>query len=324
MTPPLLLLSFFCCRSAPLPFSPLPLTPCLPHFPSALWDYPTLRNTLSLRGHKNAVLRVAWLPASTQQLATASADRTCILWDAPTGSRVRVFSGHERIVNDVAASHTPSCLLASASDDGACILWDARSRHSVAHIPGNFPLLACALDSSSASQTLFTAGVEGVIRAYDLRGMGSSSSSSGSGSGSEGLLPTLTLEDAGGGISSLAPSPSSSELLALGFDGLARSYDVQAFCAAPVRLKRGYDGGAPRASASYDAGLLRASWSPGGDRVAMGGADKLVRVFDAQTSALLAALPGHTGACVETAWHPKEAVIGSAGDRTCFLSELAF
>ena len=297
---------------------------------AALWDYRGgCANTLSLRGHKNAVLRVAWLAAGAGQLATASADRTCAVWDAPSGARLRTLTGHERIVNDVAAGaarEAGSHALASASDDGSVLLWDARARRAAGAVPGRAPLLACAYGADA--HTLYCAGVEGVVRAYDLRG-GSGGSSGGSSGGQ--LLPVLTLEDGGGGVSSLAASPNGFQLLALGFDGVARTYDVQAFCAAPSRCTGalgaarapGAGGGGAGAGGLFDSGLLRASWSPCGQRVCVGGSDKVARVYEAASGQLLAELPGHTGAVVEGTWHPEEPVLATAGDRTVFIGELS-
>jgi hypothetical protein len=74
-------------------------------------------------------------------------------------------------------------LLASASDDGSVLLWDARTRRAAGAIPGRAPLLACALGGAPGSaQTLYSAGVEGVVRAYDLRAV-----SGGSGGTNMGL-----------------------------------------------------------------------------------------------------------------------------------------
>ena len=326
-----------CAASWPLS-SPKPQPPHFPHPTShnnnrfaGLWDYFSgCTNTLSLRGHKNAVLRVAWLPGAAQQLATASADRTCAIWDAPSGSRVRTLTGHGRIVNDIAAAPQDACgaLLASASDDGSAILWDARTRHAAARVPGRHPLLACALGPHS--HALYTAGVEGVVRAYDLRRLGAAGAAQ-----EEDMLPTLTLEGAGGGsgVASLSVSPNGFSLLALAFDGCARVYDVQAFCAAPSRCTRVLAEGSSSSSAGrvgagaglgqFDSGLLRACWSPDGERVGSGGADKLGRVWDYATSELLAVLPGHTGPVVELAWHPSEPVLATAGDRVVYIGELS-
>ncbi len=318
----------------PLPTSPLSPPPLPPPTPAraALWDYRSgCANTLSLRGHKNAVLRVAWLAAGAAQLATASADRTCAVWDAPTGSRLRSLTGHERIVNDVAAGgarEAGSHALASASDDGSVLLWDARARRAAGAVPGRAPLLACAYGADA--HTLYCAGVEGVVRAYDLRGGSGGGSGSGSGGSGGQLQPVLTLQDSGGGVSSLAASPNGFQLLALGFDGAARVYDVQAFCAAPSRLAGALGGarapgggGGGGGGGLFDSGLLRASWSPCGQRVCVGASDKVARVYDAASGELLAALPGHTGAVVESAWHPTEPVLATAGDKTVFIGELS-
>ena len=108
----------------------------------ALWSLgASCAHACSLRGHKGAVLRVAWLPegGGPPLLATASADATCAVWDAEAGALVRTLKGHARIVNDVCSARRGGApLLASASDDGALREWRqqrARPAASSLHHP---------------------------------------------------------------------------------------------------------------------------------------------------------------------------------------------
>ncbi len=220
-------------------------------------------------------------------------------------------------MNDIAAAReggTP--LLASVSDDGCARLWDSRVRHCAATIPGHYPLLACAFVAGSSAQSLFCAGVEGVIRAYDLRALQAPALPGGAPASSP--PPTLTLEDSGGGVSSLATNAAGDRLLSLAFDGSARAWDVQAFCASPSRCVKVFGGG--KGGGTFEGGLARAGWSPSGERVCVGGGgDRLGWVWDYASQACLATLPGHMGAVPECAFHPSEPVIATCGGACCVL-----
>ena len=58
-------------------------------------------------------------------------------------------------------------------------------------------------------------------------------------------------------------------------------------------------------------------------QVSAGSADRMVYIWDAASRALLYQLPGHSGSVNETAFHPSEPIILSAGsDKQLYLGEL--
>lgn len=84
-----------------------------------LWRvYDECENYMMLRGHKNAVLQVHWLP-SGDGLVSCSADRSVRAWDAEAGVQVKRFSEHRGIVNSCAPLPRGPPLLASGGDDSA-------------------------------------------------------------------------------------------------------------------------------------------------------------------------------------------------------------
>lgn len=75
---------------------------------------------------------------------------------------------------------------------------------------------------------------------------------------------------------------------------------------------------------NFEKNLLRCDWSPSGDMVTCGSADRMVNVYDVSSMALKYKLPGHNGSVNAAVFHPKEPIIGScSSDRTIFLGELA-
>ncbi len=278
----------------------------------ALWAVAgsAVSNTLSCAGHLNAVTAVAWAP-SGEAFASASADKVVALWDAETGARTRRFVGHGAIVNDVAvaggaAGGAAPLLLASASDDGSAKVWDARAgRRAAFDVPGAAPLLAVAL--SADGSTVFCAGTEAVVRGFELRAGGGARAA-----------PALELAAAADTVLSLALSRAGSHLLSFAADGGLRAWDVRPYVAggAAARATRAFAGGAPN---SFEANRVGCAWAADGDRVATGGGDKLARVWDVDSGALLAALPGHAGAVTAVAFHPDGRLATAGTDKRIFL-----
>lgn len=130
-----------------------------------LWHLP-IANTVNeanygvIKGHKGAVTCVQW---NDDHLLSASSDATVGYWDAETGTRLRNWK-HNDTVNQVTALGAGA---ASVSDDGRLLVWDSREKQSVASVASDFPLLTVA--TNSAQTTVWTAGVDGSVRAYDTR-----------------------------------------------------------------------------------------------------------------------------------------------------------
>ena len=277
-------------------------------------------NTLSIRGHKNGVTSVAWLPlAHGDLLATASADKTGGVWDAESGARVRTLAGHARIVNDICSARGGASappLLVTASDDCTAKVWDARARACVLTVTERFPLLACAFGRDAGS--VFVGGVDGRIRQHDLRRGGSSS-------GSEGTPPLLTLEAHTEAVTGLSLSPDGTHLLSFACDSTLRAWDVQPFASAAAsgsgpgaRCTRVFHG----AAQNFEQNLLRCAWSAEGDVVAAGSADRRACLWDFASGGVRS-LGGHAGVVGAVAFSPTQPVFASGGtDKTVWVSEL--
>jgi hypothetical protein len=78
---------------------------------------------LTLRGHTNTVLRLAYSPDG-RRLASGSADRTVKVWDLGTGQEVLSLKGHTHLIWATAFS-PDGRQLASASEDHTVRVWSA-------------------------------------------------------------------------------------------------------------------------------------------------------------------------------------------------------
>ncbi len=54
--------------------------------------------------------------------------------------------------------------------------------------------------------------------------------------------------------------------------------------------------------------LLRVAWSPNGEKISAGSADKFVYVWDVSTKKILYKLPGHLASVNEVDFHPHEPI----------------
>jgi len=96
-----------------------------------LWEvYGDCVNYGVLKGHKQAVLEVAWTPDSVN-IWSCSADKLVMLWDAETGKRIKKCAGHSSFVNSVCPTRQGVALGVSGSDDGVIKIWDPRVRGAV-------------------------------------------------------------------------------------------------------------------------------------------------------------------------------------------------
>jgi geranylgeranyl transferase type-2 subunit beta len=87
-----------------------------------LWNLSTGDKRGELKGHRGAVLAVAFDP-SGKTLATAGVDSTIILWDVQSRSRSKSLTGHKSWVNSLAYS-ADGKLLFSGSSDGTVRVWN--------------------------------------------------------------------------------------------------------------------------------------------------------------------------------------------------------
>jgi tetratricopeptide (TPR) repeat protein len=88
-----------------------------------LWDLDSGQQRVSLKGHPNRILALAFFPDG-KTLATGSQDMTIKLWDLATGQERVTLKGHKAAVSCLAIAPDGN-LLVSGSDDGTIKLWRA-------------------------------------------------------------------------------------------------------------------------------------------------------------------------------------------------------
>ncbi len=96
-----------------------------------IWDVESGQIISELRGHKKAVLSVAFTSAGNE-IITGSADGTLKRWEVMTGREVQQYEGHREVVFYVALSEDNSKII-SGSWDGSAKVWDLNSGDQLSH-----------------------------------------------------------------------------------------------------------------------------------------------------------------------------------------------
>jgi Prp8 binding protein len=126
-------------------------------------------------------------------------------------------------------------------------------------------------------------------------------------------------------VTSVSLSPSGTHLLSAAADDTLKIWDVRPFSPAsttPNEDPRLYKT-LPGAPSGFEGWLRKASWDRDGTRVAVGGADRCVTIYNVEQSRLTHKLPGHTGFVTCVAFSPKDNIVVSGGtDSTIYLGEI--
>lgn len=120
---------------------------------------------------------------------------------------------------------------------------------------------------------------------------------------------------------SISLSPDGSYILSPSLSSQTLIHDIRPFSSSPTRIHRVLQG----APAGFENALLRGAWSrsDNGARVAVGGADRTVTVWDVESTKIQYKLPGHKGTVTCVDFHPKEPIILTGSkDATLLLGEL--
>src|SRR5262249_43590758 len=136
-----------------------------------LWDGTPLPSkgvndpALSVSGHDEPVVRVAFSPPDGRYLVSASRDGTAKIWDAITGREMRTFREHNAIVCAV-AFHPDGRRVASGSWDERVFVWDATSGQVLQTLSGDAGF-AYDVAFSPDGSTLASAYSNGTVLLWD-------------------------------------------------------------------------------------------------------------------------------------------------------------
>lgn len=123
-----------------------------------IWNIEKRRIEISLRGHKDSILGIAW-HLSGKILASVSVDRSLRVWDLATGSQELVLEGHSDYVSFL--SWIPNQqVIATSSHDKSVRIWNLVSKKCIQVLEGHSESIFC-LSLSYDNSLLISTGHDG-------------------------------------------------------------------------------------------------------------------------------------------------------------------
>ncbi|GFZ52136.1 hypothetical protein JCM24511_09909 [Saitozyma sp. JCM 24511] len=275
----------------------------------SLWNtYPPHDNYGILPNvHKQAILDIAY-SLDSEVLYSGGADGMLIATDLRTGERLAKYSAHYGPLNSIAVTLSGGReLVLTGGDDGVARVWDLSldGKDPVAEFDDGRDCPVTAVEWSADGNQCFVGGVDNEVKVWDLRT----------------VKVVYTLHGHTDTIASLALSPSGHFLATYSLDSALIIYDVRPFSSDPMRVYRSLTG----APAGFESSLIRVAWSrhDNGARIAVGGGDRTVTVWEVESGKILYKLPGHKGTVTGVDLHPREPIILTGSkDTNLLLGEL--
>ncbi|KAK8854476.1 hypothetical protein IAR55_003214 [Kwoniella newhampshirensis] len=257
--------------------------------------------------HKMAILDIAY-SLDSEALYSGGADGTLVATDLRTGERIARYAAHHGPLNSIAVTISGGReLVLTGGDDGIARVWDFAldSKDPVAEFDDERDCPVTAVEWSADGNQCFVGGVDNEVKVWDLRT-------------SEILY---TLRGHTDTIASLSLSPNGHFLATYSLDSALIIYDVRPFSSDPMRVYRSLTG----APSGFESTLIRCAWTKhdNGARIAAGGGDRTVTVWEVDSGKVLYKLPGHKGSVTGVDFHPREPIILTGSkDTNMLLGEL--
>ena len=254
-----------------------------------LWDGQSGQAIRTLPGHDGSVWGVAFSPDG-KRLASASWDYKIKIWDTETGKELHTLLGHTAPVQAVAFSPDGK-RVASAGWDGLVKIWDAETGTVSATCEGYaFPTVSVAF--SPDGKRVASGQTDRKVVLWDAA-TGKS---------------LMTLQGHKGAIPSVAFSPDGKRLVSASWDHTLKVWDVD-----PEHASLLFQSPEPMMTLTGHGDRVHCvAWSPDGTRIASGGDDKTVRVWDAATGKEVAVPHVYRGVVWSVAFGPDGKRIAAA------------
>jgi WD40 repeat protein/serine/threonine protein kinase len=250
-----------------------------------LWDAVTGQELLTLKGHRDLVRSVAFSPDG-KTLASGGNDRTVKLWDASAGQELLTLNGHDNVLS---VTFSPDGKrLATGSRNRTVKLWDAGAGQELLTLEGHGDVVRSVAFSPDGKR-LASGSFDHTVKLWDAL------------AGQE----HLTLKGHGDLVYIVTFSPDGKMLASGSRDGTVKLWDADngqelftlkghGDAVSSVRFSPGgerlYSG---MNSKNAPLRAVTVAFSPDGKRLATGGFDHIVKLWDAGAGQELLTLKGH-------------------------------
>jgi WD40 repeat protein len=264
-----------------------------------IWNASSGRHMLTYNGHGQHVNAVVWSPNSAY-LLTASDDQSAHVWEAATGRQLHKYAGHSGPVGAVSWSPDGQ-QIASGGDDKTVQVWDAKSYELITSYEGHSDKITC-LAWSPDSKFLASGSKSAQLKIREFAKMQQKRS----------LLGRLffphygekTFDDNSGAINAVAWMPDSKRVVTISGDYHVSVRDIH------TRDERAIGG-------SGNTKKQVIALSPNGKYLALGGNDKVARIWNIAQNKETFIYYGHSGYVMALAWSPDGSLLASGSvDRT--------
>ncbi len=268
---------------------------------------------------RRPVITAVAIAPGGQQIATAGDDHAVRIWNASTGKIAHMLEEHTDWVRTLACSPDGQ-MLASGGDDRRIILWNLATGKKSLQLPlHSHPVYRVTFNP--AGTLLAAAGFEHTVRLYDAH------------TGEA----VQTLHGPGGDLRGAVFSPDGAELAVAGRNGQIRVWAVAtgimrleiaagqgrirtlAYAPSGERLISAGEGRAISVWDAHNGELVYKFDCPaakvlsmtvcGDDRIATGGSDNVVRIWNWQTQTEVDRLRGHTGSVAALDYDPASGIL---------------
>jgi WD40 repeat protein len=226
------------------------------------------------------VLALAYLPGG-KAIASAGKDAVVRLWDADTGNEAGRWVGHLGWVTGLAFTHDGGTLV-TGSYDRSVKAWDVSQSGGAQVLRGHKGWVQCLAMSSTGKdkqQILASGGKDGLVKLWDP---------------TTGA-PLGELAGHAGPVTAVAFAFAKSRMLAVGTWSDDGKGEIKLWELVREEKGTGYKGKELRTLKGHKGGVICLAFSPAGDRLASGSADKTAILWDAETGKAVHTLAGHQG-----------------------------
>ena len=247
-----------------------------------VWSVPAGEEVAVLLGHTQPITAVAFL-ADGNQLVSASNDGTLRLWSIEDGSQQQLIAG-DAVSARAAALAPDGRRLAMASFDKALRVWNLSVAQEQGDVVGGHTDAIYGLSFGADDTTVFSASLDGSVRAWDVT------------SGE----PMASFDGHTHGVCGVATTPAGDRMVSGSIDGTVRVWDTES-------------GSELAVLSGHSARVWGVAVSPDGRTVASAGSDKTVRVWDIVSGRELRRLHGHPGGATTVSFSPDGTRLASSG-----------